>query len=101
MIDRISIVLLTLSLTVTVPTLAYDDTEQQQIHQQQCSDCHGRLMDGDPDRLYTRDDRKINTRQGLNSQVRACSVNLNLQWFDDEIENMAEYLNRHYYRFDS
>lgn len=56
-------------------------------------------MQGNPDALYTRSDRRVTTREGLTKQVRFCELNLGLQWFDEEIEDVAAYLNQTFYKF--
>ena len=35
----------------------------------------------------------------LEAQVRRCEQSLGLKWFDEEITDMAAYLNTHYYKF--
>jgi len=57
-----------------------------------CTSCHG-------SELYTRKDRLVTSRKGLSAQVQRCQLALNLNWFDDEVENTAEYLNQDYYQF--
>lgn len=57
-----------------------------------CTSCHG-------SELYTRKDRLVTNRKGLSAQVQRCQLALNLNWFDDEVENTAEYLNQDYYHF--
>lgn len=57
-----------------------------------CTSCHG-------SELYTRQDRLVTSRKGLTAQVQRCQLALNLNWFDDEVENTAEYLNQNYYKF--
>ena len=43
--------------------------------------------------------RKVNGLASLEAQVRRCEHNLGLKWFDDDITDMAAYLNTHYYKF--
>ena len=59
---------------------------------QNCTSCHG-------SELYTRKDRLVTSRPGLTKQVKRCELALGLTWFDDDIDNVAEYLNGKYYRF--
>lgn len=71
---------------------AADIAAGKKQHQQNCLSCHG-------SEVYTREDRRVQSRKGLSAQVQRCQLSLNLNWFDDEVENTAEYLNREYYHF--
>lgn len=66
---------------------------------QHCMSCHAARFGGDGSTIYTRDDRRVKSPQGLISQIRACNTNLGLKWFEDEELNVARYLNDAYYQF--
>jgi cytochrome c553 len=55
-----------------------------------CTKCHN-------ERIYTRPDRRVTSLDGLNQQVRRCELSLGLKWFDDDIDDVAAYLNQTYY----
>jgi cytochrome c553 len=57
-----------------------------------CTKCHD-------ERVYTRPDRRVSTLDGLNKQVTRCEQSLGLKWFDDDITDVAAYLNKTYYHF--
>jgi mono/diheme cytochrome c family protein len=57
-----------------------------------CVQCHG-------SEVYTRQNRQVTTLPGLHKQVRRCEQMLGLTWFDDDIDNVASYLNQQYYKF--
>ena len=57
-----------------------------------CYECH-------KTDVYTRADRRVNDRQQLSVQVRRCELALGLKWFEDEVEDAAEHLNRQFYHF--
>jgi mono/diheme cytochrome c family protein len=57
-----------------------------------CIKCHG-------SEVYTRPDRKVTSPDGLERQVRRCETALQLTWFDEDIANVAGYLNQQYYHF--
>ncbi len=57
-----------------------------------CYKCHGT-------EVYTRPDRRVTSLPQLHSQVRRCELSLGLTWFDQDIENVADYLNKEFYRF--
>jgi cytochrome c553 len=57
-----------------------------------CTKCHD-------ERVYTRPDRRVTTLDGLHKQVTRCEQSLGLKWFDDDIDDVAAYLNQTYYHF--
>ena len=57
-----------------------------------CTKCHD-------ERVYTRPDRRVTTLEGLTKQVTRCERSLGLKWFDDDIADVAAYLNQTYYHF--
>ena len=69
-----------------------DSVDAQALYDQNCTRCHG------PE-VYTRADRRIDSLHGLQQQVRMCQQNLDLTWFDDQIDAVASLLNRKYYHF--
>jgi mono/diheme cytochrome c family protein len=72
---------------------AANPDEGKTLVSENCQSCHG-------DEIYTRPDRKVNSLDGLRKQVRRCELALGLQWFDDQIESTAVYLNGRFYRFE-
>lgn len=83
--------LLTLFIAVTGQACA-DIAKGEALVKENCMRCHG------PE-VYTRSDRLITSLPGLHKQVRRCEQMLGITWFDDEIDNVAEYLNQQYYHF--
>ncbi len=78
-----------LAIAFTVPAAEVAET----LVEEHCVRCHG-------SEIYTRADRRIHSLDGLESQVRRCAANLQLQWFDDEILAVTDHLNEAYYRFE-
>lgn len=74
-------------------SLAGDPAMGKQLTEKHCVKCHG-------SEVYTREHRRVTSLPGLHKQVRFCEQNLDLTWFDDQIENTATYLNLEYYKFD-
>jgi hypothetical protein len=64
-----------------------------------CSGCHAQRFGGNGDNAYMRPDHRVKSADALIKQVRACVTQLNVQWFPDEEENVAAYLNQRYYHF--
>lgn len=65
-----------------------------------CVSCHASTYGGDGSEIYTRDFRKVESSEGLLKQVRACTTNLRLVWFEEEELNASAYLNKTYYKFE-
>lgn len=87
-----SILLLTIGLLST-PALAADLQAGKALHNEHCMKCHDAGV-------YQRGDQgRIHSLQGLEKQVRRCELSQGLQWFDDDIANVVNYLNETYYHF--
>jgi mono/diheme cytochrome c family protein len=82
------------------PAFSADAAAGKALHQQHCIACHKRLTNGKPTSLYTREDRLVTSLDGLRTQVRRCEQNLELRWFNEDIDNVVEYLNQTYYHFE-
>jgi mono/diheme cytochrome c family protein len=67
--------------------------------QARCSACHVSMFGGDGSRIYTRADRRVTSAEQLRSQVRFCATQVKANWFPEEEENVAAYLNQQYYKF--
>ena len=85
----IGICLLVLPLTAIH---AEDISLGKELHQENCLECH-------KPELYERADRTVKTLQHLRSQVLFCAVNNDVEWFDEEIDDVTAYLNAFYYLF--
>ena len=57
-----------------------------------CTKCHGAEK-------YTSKDRKVNSMATLKTFVQGCATNLSLSWFEDDVDSVAAYLNKEYYKF--
>jgi hypothetical protein len=63
-----------------------------------CHACHVRRF-GDPDRIYTRADRRVNSPAQLLTQIAVCNTELGAGYFPEEEAHVAAYLNLRYYTF--
>lgn|SRR5512143_1400593 len=81
------------------PFAAGDAEAGKVLVERDCVSCHARQFAGDPDRIYTRPDRRVTTPQKLLAQVRVCSASLGKGYFPEDEENVAAYLNREFYKF--
>ena len=69
-----------------------DAEHGQKLHDEQCMKCHD-------SGVYTREDRRVADRDALVKQVKRCELNLGLQWFDTDVNDVVQYLNQSYYKF--
>ena len=83
---------LILMLFGTSPVVLADAGKGKKLHDGFCTKCHGT-------EVYTRKDRVINSRAALDKQVKRCQLNLGVQWFDEDVSNVADYLDQSFYRF--
>lgn len=71
---------------------AADIKNGDKLHADNCIRCHDTSV-------YTRENRRVKSLPKLGSQVRMCKNNLEITWFDDEVEDVTTYLNKSYYHF--
>lgn len=64
-----------------------------------CDTCHVSLMGGDGNRIFTRPERKIKDAQALAKMVRFCVSQTGAGIFPEDIDHIAAYLNREFYKF--
>jgi hypothetical protein len=63
----------------------------QALYENHCRLCHEGWA-------HARDGSNITSLQSLRQRVAAWSVHSGLEWGDDEIGDVTDYLNRHFYR---
>ncbi|MDH5217875.1 MAG: cytochrome c [Gammaproteobacteria bacterium] len=75
------------------PLFANENLEQgESLLLENCYGCHG-------EDIYSRPERMIKSYSSLVQRVRFCSLQRNLAWFEEDIEDVAAYLNDEFYRF--
>jgi hypothetical protein len=77
---------------VSMATLA-DAQRGQQLHEEHCMKCHD-------DSVYTRDEHSVTSKEALVRQVKRCAQNTNTQWSEKDVNDVVDYLNATYYKFD-
>ena len=85
--------LLLLALATILPAAAADLENGDDLHFEHCTGCHD-------DSVYTREDRNVRSFERLGQQVRFCKDTIGLTWFDEDVDDVTEYLNQTYYRFE-
>lgn len=68
------------------------------LHDANCLSCHSSLMGGNPNQIYTRSDRRVNSINGLRNQVTRCKTTVGVPWPEDQIDDVVEYLNSNFYQ---
>ena len=81
-----------MALLAATPLQAADVGHGKTLQEKNCMGCHD-------DSMYTRKNRKVSTLAGLEKQVKRCELSLGLQWFDDDVADVTEYLNTSFYKF--
>jgi hypothetical protein len=87
-------VLLAALIVMPVPAQVPHPTEHEAalLYATHCRACH-------TEQVHWRDAHKVKDWPGLVSEVRRWQRNLGLAWSDDEIRQVAHYLNLLHYRF--
>ncbi len=88
-----TIILATIAALAGAEARAADPANGQELHDPNCLRCHQH-------EVYTRKDRMVNSLSSLDAQVRRCDQAVKTQWFDDEIADVAEYLNTRFYKLE-
>jgi len=82
------------SLSLSVATA--DEHPGKEIHDDNCLKCHKVTHD---EAFYTRKDRKTKDFKRLQSMVKMFDARMGTKMFDDEMEDVWNYLNDSYYKF--
>lgn len=72
---------------------ASDLENGRDLHQHNCIRCHNASV-------YSSENRKVMSKKALIERVKLCDYSLGTQLFDDDIADIAAYLNKEYYHFD-
>lgn len=99
MLRTYTVLLLLLFVFLTTASFAADTEQGKELHNTHCKSCHVGMSGGEGDLLYTRADRRANSLTKLENQVRRCETNLELKWFEEDIMDVVQFLNTHYYKF--
>jgi mono/diheme cytochrome c family protein len=75
------------------PAAVADAARGKTLHDEQCTKCHGTDV-------YTRSDHFIKNREALAKQVQRCQLSAGAQWFDEDVNDVVEYLNATFYKFE-
>ena len=85
--------ILTILCLLPLTSAAFADLDNgKKLLDEQCMKCHD-------DSVYTRANRFITNKAALRKQVDRCHLNTGAQWFDTDVDDVANYLNETYYKF--
>ena len=87
---HITIGMMTLALVLVTNPLFAD--KGKTLYEKSCTSCHGTDV-------FTRDDRVIKSLEGFKSRVKQCNNAVENKLSDDEIQSVADYLNKSFYKF--
>jgi len=96
----ISYICLTGSLIISSFTANADINHGKELHDSNCTSCHISIQGGDGSGIYTRENNRIETYPALIKQVKRCRDSLGVQWPENDVNDVVEYLNRTFYKFD-
>lgn len=89
---RLMILTTTCLLAASVLPVAAVADNGAKLHQEHCTSCHD-------DSVYTRKDRRVTSLAGLKKQVQRCELSQGLKWFEEDVDDVVNYLNTTYYKF--
>ncbi len=88
--DLINLIIL---LSFSFSVQAIDIENGKTLHNEGCLRCHN-------DSMYTRENTLVNSFDELHKRIRNCELMTDMTWFDEEIDDVAAYLNDTFYLFD-
>ena len=97
---RTALILAPLALVFSMGAQAAPDAAMiakgEKLHAEKCAACHKAPHDA---KFYeSRVGKKIQSKASLNTMVSSCANHFNIDWFDDDVAAVTEYLNTKYYK---
>lgn len=89
---RLTLALLPLALAASPVSYATDPDNGKALHDDNCMHCHNTSV-------FSRKNHMVKSLPALKKQVYRCQLSQDLQWFDEEIEDVTAYLNKEFYKF--
>lgn len=75
-------------------TFGEEFSRGQALYENHCQSCHA-------DWAHKRSDRKVTSMNDLNRRVAAWSIHSGLDWSDEDVGDVADYLERNFYHFEA
>ncbi len=76
-----------------------DARRGQALHDRACTRCHVSMVGGDGSAIYTRENRRIRSVEGLEARVAGCSRNTGAGFSPEQVQDVVKYLNDGFYKF--
>ncbi|TJY59802.1 cytochrome c [Sinimarinibacterium sp. CAU 1509] len=83
---------LLVALPIMVTSVPAAANNGQELHDTNCTSCHDTSV-------YTRDNRRVKDLDGLHKQVLHCEQANSLAWSEQDVDAVASFLNKNYYKF--
>jgi len=80
-------------------TATADMENGKELHDANCTSCHVSIQGGDGSGIYTRENKRIESHPALVKQVNRCRDSLGVPWPDEHINDVVEYLDNTFYKF--
>lgn len=78
--------------TVAMPLLAGEFDRGKELYENHCRSCHESWA-------HERSGRQVTSPEELRHRVRGWSLHSRLDWSEEEVNDVADYLDRQYYGF--
>ena len=92
-----SLMVAAFALTAPVHASPESIAKGEKLHAEKCAACHKAPHDA---KFYeSRVGKKIQSKASLNTMVGSCANHFNIDWFDDDVAAVTDYLNSKYYKF--
>jgi len=84
-----------------IPTMAIAGIERgKELHDSNCISCHASMLCGDGTGIYVRENKKIGSHPALIKQVNRCRDSLGIEWPEEHVIDVVEYLNKNFYKYE-
>lgn len=80
-------------------SVSADIENGKELHDSNCTSCHISIKGGDGSDIYTREDKRIESYPALIKQVNRCRDSLGMKWPENHVNDVVEYLNSTFYKF--
>lgn len=76
-----------------------DIANGKELHDSNCTSCHISIQGGDGSGIYTRENKRIESYPALIKQVNRCRDSLGVAWPTNHVNDVVEYLNTSFYKY--
>lgn len=89
----IKIVAISIALLITSSAYAQKEDGKELFNDSKCLECHNITN------FKNKNMHKVKSFKEMKGKVSACQIANDAHWFDDEVHDVATYLNHEYYHF--